>query len=207
MSLRLHQQTLLSFCQQHASGLARRLDTIKELLKTIHSMRSRCMDPIGRAGQETSHIRCHSAKLWPCQRACSKQPYVMLRSCAKIQAHMAPTAATSKQRYVGPAHSTPTSSARCLGTLWTPGRHSSRAPVLTAAAAQPQPPPTNEDEQQQPSSSSEAPRGSQHQQQQKGTCSRPRSGSSSETRSPFSIDDPQLLVGDCVALVAAALYR
>ena len=33
------------------------------------------------------------------------------------------------------------------------------------------------------------------------------SGSRSTTGRPFSIDDPQLLVGDCVALVAAALYR
>jgi hypothetical protein len=178
------------------------------------------MHPVGRVGPEQLTISCCSAKLWPSQQACNRQPHVVLRNVTNTQAnmHMVQAVTPIRQGFRS-AHTTLLTGGRgCQGALWTSCTHSSsRREVMTAAAAQPQPPDTNEDEQQQASSSSsssETPQEPQRQHRQEGSSSsssssssRPTSGSSSGTRSPFSIDDPQLLVGDCVALVAAALYR
>lgn len=82
-----------------------------------------------------------------------------------------------------------------------------RRSLATAAATQP-PSSGNDSSKPQFHTSNLPDQQPQQQQQDQDKVSKRRSRSSdSNTRSPFSIDDPQLLVGDCVALVAAALYR
>lgn len=128
-------------------------------------------------------LQQHS-QLWPCQRMCSRTP------------------------------PDPVAAARNT-TCGSVNTRSSRRGVLTAAATQP-PTPTNDNKEQQQggssSSSSSQPGGQQPRANTNSDISsnsrkRTPTTSSSSTQSPFSIDDPQLLVGDCVALTAAALYR
>jgi len=143
----------------------------------------------GVGGCGNSCVHTSNSKLWPCQQHC------LLHSTVR---HTPNT-----------PHLTSNISAACLpSSVPCISRHSGRCQTLTTAAAAQRPPSTDDNQDQQDSTSTnEQPKQQQQQQQLRLDERATKSETSSGTGSPFSIDDPQLLVGDCVALTAAALYR